>query len=694
MDNCIYFNILLHRKKEGFIVSLQAMLTIKNTLKIVCFGLFFQFGNAQYITVDQNRTPQDLVENVLINSPCANVSNISFSGGNYASGEKSFGYFDATGTTFPFEKGIVLTTGRINDTPGPNAYISDGGGGMGWDGDSDLNQALGLSNTFNATILEFDFVPLGNKISFDYIFASEQYLLNPTPNQCNFTDGFAFLLKEAGTATYQNLAVIPGTTTPVKVNTVRGPGTACPPANAAYFDAFNAEEYPTNFNGQTVVLTAQSDVIPGTTYHIKLVIADEGNYRYDSAIFLGGGSFNFGGSIGDNRLIATGNPLCQNETLAVDATQNGATGYKWYQNDVLLTGETNATYTVNSAGNYSVKVNYGGICETTLTIKIEYAPTLITKQDLFTLCDADALQDGKTAFNLTSIIPDLFTNLPSNYNISFFETPTSSTVLPANYTNTTAFNQTIYARITNIQNCYSNYPVQLKVNTFSTILVDEELGLCENNPIILNAGSGFSSYSWNTNPVQTSQQITVSTAGTYVVTLTNATNCSKTKTFTVTASGIATITNILIDDFAANNSAIVETTGLGVYEFSLNGTIYQNSNVFNNLGEGEYTVFVRDTKGCGVVSKSFYILNYPKYFTPNGDGYNDYWEINNLDKRNLQNSIISIYDRYGKLITQLYRQNYAWDGTLNGRQLPSTDYWFVMELTDGKTVKGHFTLKR
>ena len=112
------------------------------------------------------------------------------------------------------------------------------------------------------------------------------------------------------------------------------------------------------------------------------------------------------------------------------------------------------------------------------------------------------------------------------------------------------------------------------------------------------------------------------------------------------------------------------------------------------MEEGEYTVFVRDTKGCGVVSKSFYILNYPKYFTPNGDGYNDYWEINNLDKRNLQNSIISIYDRYGKLITQLNRQNYAWDGTLNGRQLPSTDYWFLMELTDGKTVKGHFTLKR
>lgn len=670
------------------------MSRIKYIIFCLIFGLGIQFGNAQNISVDENQTAQQLVENVLINNPCANISNVSVSGGNFASGAKSFGYFDGSGTTFPFEKGIILSTGRISDAPGPNAYISDGGGGMGWGGDPDLDQALGLSSTFNATILEFDFVPLGNKISFDYIFSSEQYLLNPSANQCNYTDGFAFLLKEAGSSTYQNLAVIPGTTTPVKVNTVRGSGTICPPANAAYFDAFNEDEHPTNFNGQTVVLTAQSDVIPGTLYHIKLVIADEGNYRYDSAIFLGGGSFNFGGSIGDNRLIATGNPLCQNETLAVDATQNGATGYQWFQNDVLLTGETNATYTVNSAGNYSVKVNYGGICETTLTIKIEYAPTLITNQDLFTLCDADALQDGKTVFNLTSFIPELFTNLPSNYSISFFETPTSTTALPSNYINTTAFNQTIYARIMNIQNCYLDFPIQLKVNTFATVLVDEELGLCENNPIVLNAGSGFSSYSWNTNPVQTSQQITVNSAGTYSVTLTNATNCSKIKTFTITASGIATITNILIDDFAANNSATIKTSGLGIYEFSLNGTTYQSSNVFNNLEEGQYTVFVRDTKGCGIVSDNFYILNFPKYFTPNGDGINDYWGINNLDKRNLQNSIITIYDRYGKFLYEINRQNYAWDGTFNGQQLPSTDYWFVMKLTDGKTVKGHFTLKR
>ena len=233
---------------------------------------------------------------------------------------------------------------------------------MGWNGDPDLNQALGLSNSFNATILEFDFIPLGNHISFDYIFSSEQYLSSPTSGQCNFTDGFAFLLKEASATTYDNLAVIPGTNIPVKVNTVRGPGTICPPAYATYFDAFNDDNHPTNYNGQTVVLTAQADVIPGQTYHIKLVIADEGNYRYDSAIFLGGGSYNFKLDIGDDRLIADGNPLCPSETLVVDATQTGATGYQWFQNNIALVGEINPTYNVSSEGEYSVEINYGALC--------------------------------------------------------------------------------------------------------------------------------------------------------------------------------------------------------------------------------------------------------------------------------------------------------------------------------------------
>ena len=136
------------------------MVLINKIYLLLIFGLVFQLGNAQYITVDEIFTPQQLIEDKLINSPCANVFNVSVSGGNFASGEKSYGYFEATGTGFPFTNGIVLTTGKTINTIGPNASLSDDGGNMGWDGDPDLNQALGLTNTFNATVLEFDFIPL------------------------------------------------------------------------------------------------------------------------------------------------------------------------------------------------------------------------------------------------------------------------------------------------------------------------------------------------------------------------------------------------------------------------------------------------------------------------------------------------------------------------------------------------------
>ena len=672
------------------------MSRLRNTIFILVFLCGFISNYAQNITVDEGFTPQYLVNDVLINSSCANVLNVSVSGGNFASGEKSFGYFDATGTSFPFQNGIVLSTGKIVNAQGPNTSLSDDGGNMGWNGDPDLNQALGLSNTFNATVLEFDFIPLGNRISFDYIFSSEQYLSNPMSNQCNFTDGFAFLLRRNGETNYQNLAVVPNTNIPVKVNTVRGSGTICPAANETYFDAFNGTVHPTNFNGQTKVLTAQSDVIPGETYHIKLVIADEGNHRFDSAIFLGGGSFNFGIDIGDDRLIATGNPLCTNETLAVDATQIGATSYQWYKDTNLIPGATNAIYNITSAGDYLVEINYGPTCQTTGAIKIEYAETLIVNQNTFTECDADANQDGKTVFDLNNIKNQLFTNLPANYVVSFFDLTTSTTALPTNYTNTTPFTQTIYARIMNIQGCYSDYPVNLRVNTFDDILVDETIGLCENESLILNAGSGFTSYEWNTNPPQFTQQITVNSGGIYEVTVTNALNCSKTKTFTIEASGIGTIEEIVINDFQENNSATIEIspTSLGDYEYSLDGINYQNSNVFSNLLAGEYTVYVQDKKGCGIVLETFYILDYPRYFTPNNDGYNDAWNIKNLERRGLENSLITIYDRYGKLLKQLIGNSSGWNGTFNNEVLPAADYWFTIELTNGKTVKGHFSLIR
>ena len=148
---------------------------------------------AQYIQVDDSYTAQNLVQNVLINSPCAGVSNFSVSGGNFGTGENSYGYFSAGSSSFPFANGIVLSTGKATSAMGPNASILSEDA-PGWTGDSDLENALSISSTSDATVLEFDFTPLTSQVSFDYIFASEEYH-GTAP--CTYSDCCAFLLKVA-----------------------------------------------------------------------------------------------------------------------------------------------------------------------------------------------------------------------------------------------------------------------------------------------------------------------------------------------------------------------------------------------------------------------------------------------------------------------------------------------------------------
>ena len=666
-----------------------------NLLIVLIYGTTF----GQYISTDETQTPLHLIENVLINSGCASVSNVSVSGGNFASGEKSYGYFNANGSTFPFADGIILSTGKIINAQGPNDFISDDGGGMGWIGDSDLDQALGLNNTFNATILEFDFIPIGTQISFDYIFSSEQYLTSPNPNQCTFTDGFAFLLKESSSLNYTNLAVIPNTTIPVKVNTVRGSGTICPAENEQYFDAFNSTEYPTNFNGQTKVLTAQSVVIPGRTYHIKLVIADEGNFRYDSAIFLKGSSFSFGVDLGPDRTFANNNAVCPTENLSLNGTSAGAISYQWNFNSNPISGETNATlnfippYTSAQNGSYSLTTVYSPTCTTTTgAINLDFAPQLVTNQTTYTYCDSDAIQDGITAINLSDVVPTLFTNLPASYQVRFYSSPTSVTALPNSFILTSAFQQIIYAKIDN-SNCYALIPVTININAFTAIIADVTVGICSNTPINLTADSGFQSYTWTTG--ETTQSIQVATSGTYAVTIENADGCTKVKTFSVLGSEIATITNIIVNDLNDNASIEISAAGSGDYEYSIDGSNFQTSPIFTNLSGLIYTAYVRDKKGCGTISQEFYLMQIPKFFTPNGDGYNDYWNLKGVYPLSSNaSSLISIFDRFGKLMKQISASGVGWNGIYNEKIMPADDYWFVIELKDGRTAKGHFALKR
>jgi hypothetical protein len=752
----------------------------------ICFSWAI---NGQYIQVNDTYTAQQLVQNVLVgNSPCANVSNFSVSGDAFSGIQNSYGYFNAGTSNFPFSEGIVLSTGKATSAIGPNSSILSQGG-TSWLGDSDLELALGVSNSINATSLEFDFIPITNKISFDYIFSSEQYLLNASSNQCNYTDGFAFLLKPIDNSTpYQNLAIVPGTTIPVKINTVRGTGSICPPANQSYFDAFNGTNHPTNFNGQTVIMKAEANVIPGTPYHIKLVIADQGNNLYDSAIFLGANSFSIGANLGLDKLIATNNPICEGDTYDLNATQTGNYSYKWFKNNSEILGQTNPIYTVNDSGIYKVEITLiGTTCVATDEVTIEYSskPSLtnarliqcdddndgiatfdLTKvnsiitgnntqlssvvyfensndinpilnprsfrntntntvygrvsnsfgcvafatinlqisnqvigtQNPILKCDGDGNIDGFTMFNLNSdATPQIISGLPTGLVVEYYLTNNDALIqqnpLPNNYTNITVNEQIIFARIVNGPDCYGITPIKLKVNAFSPANFDDEtVYICNGTPKRIGVSNIFSSYLWSNGDI--TNYTSISTAGNYTVTASNAIGCQATKKFIAVNSGTATITSVDIVDFSgSDNSIIINYTGIGVYEFSIDGIHYQNSPQFYNVAEGSYLIYIRDINGCGFPTPlKIFVLDYPRFFTPNGDSFNDFWTIKNSAK--YPNMLIYIYNRYGKLITQVNSKGSGWDGNLNGHTLPADDYWFSIIINNDRIIKGHFALLR
>ena len=253
--------------------------------------LFFVKVQAQ-ITVDDSfitdADAETLVADVLIGGSgnCAEVSNVTkFTGIDAGGGINGIGSFDATGTDFPFEAGVILVSGDINATPGPNTNVQSNGS---WGGDTDLEANTTAVNTNNASFIQFDFLPFVDELNFNFIMASEEYDQN---FECTFSDAFAFILTDLTTGVVQNLAVLPGTMIPIEVTNIRPevPG-QCAAVNEEFFDRYNFLPFnnpntsATNFNGQTVPLTATSPVTSGNPYRIKLVIADQGDSAFDIAV--------------------------------------------------------------------------------------------------------------------------------------------------------------------------------------------------------------------------------------------------------------------------------------------------------------------------------------------------------------------------------------------------------------------------
>lgn len=181
----------------------------------------------------------------------------------------------------------------------------------------------------------------------------------------------------------------------------------------------------------------------------------------------------------------------------------------------------------------------------------------------------------------------------------------------------------------------------------------------------------------------------VTETGTYTVNAVSQAGCISPEQFvTVRESEKTNITkdDVEIIDDSDNNSIRIITSDLGIgdYEFAIddrNGT-YQNIPFFENLSTGMHTLYIRDKGGCGTQEYQFSILSYPKFFTPNGDNQNDFWQINGYDSTFYTTANIYIYNRFGNLIYTLTQNSQGWDGNYGGKKLPENTYWFRVILTD------------
>jgi hypothetical protein len=302
-------------------------------------------------TTDLNTVTATQLVNTLLGSGIT-ASNITFTGANVAGGVFSGGI----GAGIGIENGIILSTGNIAFAQGPN---NSTGRGLDNDrpGDSNLDAIVSPLTTNDAAVLEFDFIPSTTTLSFSYVFASEEYYEYVNSS---YNDVFAFYLNG------QNIALIPGTTTPVSIDTVNAGDSSTPLAgtNSSFFIPNYGTTYNTQFDGFTTVLSANATgLVPGVTNNIKLAIADTSDSILDSAVFIQAGSFG-------NSTIVT--------VAATDSDAGEGTTANTGVFTITRTGSTTNALTVNyTISGTASSADYNSIASTVI-IPAGQASTTVT----------------------------------------------------------------------------------------------------------------------------------------------------------------------------------------------------------------------------------------------------------------------------------------------------------------------------
>lgn len=334
---------------------------------------------------------------------------------------------------------------------------------------------------------------------------------------------------------------------------------------------------------------------------------------------------------------------------------------------------------------------------------------------LVTVCDDEIIaidQNGLYNFDTSGILGQIL-GTQTGMNVYYYDE--NNVLIPSSIPNqlpnpflTGTQNVTVVIENPINTSCTAQTVIPFVVNPAPKIDQEETVIIClPSTQALLDAGiidntpTSAYTYQWYENniimPGQINYTLTVTTPGVYSVAVRNSFGCVKNRVITVIGSEIASIQNINVQDLQDINSIAVSVNGSGDYEYALDDESgpYRDTGFFTNVQIGFHTLYVRDKNGCGIIGPIVVpVLGIPKYFTPNGDGFHDFWNVKGVSALYNYRSTIYIFDRYGKLLKQLSTTEIGWDGTYNGRQMPADDYWYSIEFEDGRSAKGHFTLKR
>lgn len=614
---------------------------------------------AQLVVQEATNQPdvENLVNNVLLNS-CINISNIQYTGA-----FRAIGSFNGTASNLGLNTGIIMTNGRANNAPGPN-NIANRSTNNGLAGDAQLTSIAG-TNTFDATILEFDFIPYSDTIRFEYIYASEEY----NEYVGLFNDPVAFFISGPGYGTPYNIARVPGTTTPVSINTINnGYSSTCPATGpcvncAYYFD--NCGGATVQYDGFTTPMTAFAVVQPCQQYHIKIAIADALDRIYDSAVFLKAGSFTagdvanveLGTTVTDilegcpgagftfTRLDSSDNsqPVTVNYTLSGSAT-NG-TDYSTISTTVTIpAGQNSTTLNLNAIadgtaeGSETVTVSLsssGCNCSAPPTATINILNnTLLTASSSGgdTICLGDAVTLSAVA-----------AGSQGPYTYSWNNGAGSGSSVLVSPATTTIYTVTI-TDACNGQTATSQQTVTVIQPGF-TVSGGSPQCLNGNSFTFTNTGSSGPgiNHTWDFGDASgtvttTNATHTYSTAGTFTITHTiSSGGCTSSTTATVDVVGsptaVITGDNSFCNGISTVLSAATSTAGSGVitsYQWQLNGVNVggATASTYTITSAGNYTVVVTNSNSCSTTSAVF-VVNSSSNPTATITGTNSFCAGNN-----------------------------------------------------------------